>query len=266
MSATLAAGIGAAAALIPALAIAFIPRESRDALFWSAVAVAVFGPGIWTWMQLADSWSTGLATALWLNVAVTMVLFAALAAISAQGWRLITLLAPYVLVLAVLAVAWQAAPERPFLGSAPAAWIRVHIVVSVAAYALLTLASVAALAVFLQERALKQKRRGRLSAALPPVADSESLQLGLLRATALGLAVAVLSGMATEYFEVGRVLVLNHKTVLSLLTLFVVAGLLAVHRRTGMRGRRAARVVLLAYLLLTLAYPGVKFVTDILLA
>jgi len=27
-----------------------------------------------------------------------------------------------------------------------------------------------------------------------------------------------------------------------------------------------ARVVLLAYLLLTLAYPGVKFVTDVLLA
>ena len=32
------------------------------------------------------------------------------------------------------------------------------------------------------------------------------------------------------------------------------------------RGRRAARIVLLAYLLLTLAYPGVKFVTDVILA
>ena len=29
--------------------------------------------------------------------------------------------------------------------------------------------------------------------------------------------------------------------------------------------RRAARVVLIGYLLLTLAYPGVKFVTDVLI-
>ncbi len=266
MSPTLAAGIGAAAALVPALAVAIRPRESCDRIFWIAVVVGVFGPAVWTWVQLAGAWSTGVAAALWLTVAVTMALFAGLAAVSAQGWRLITLLAPYVFILAVLAVLWQAAPERPLVGSAPAAWIRVHIVVSVAAYALLTLASVAALAVFLQERALKLKRRGALSAALPPVVDSESLQQGLLWATAVGLVVAVLSGMATEYFEVGRALVLDHKTVLSLLTLVVVVGLLAAHLRTGMRGRRAARFVLFAYLLLTLAYPGVKFVTDILLA
>lgn len=266
MTATLAAGIGAAAALVPALAVAFLPRAARDQYFWIAVIVAVFGPGVWTWVQLSGAWSTGLDTALWLTVTVTMALFTGLAAVTTQGWRLITLLAPYVFLLAVLAVLWQAAPEQPFLGTAPAAWIRVHIVVSVAAYALLTLASVAALAVFLQERALKRKRRGALSAALPPVADSESLQLGLLWAAAVGLAVAVLSGMATEYFETGRALVFDHKTVLSLLTLAVVAGLLIAHLRTGLRGRRGARVVLLAYLLLTLAYPGVKFVTDILLA
>jgi len=32
------------------------------------------------------------------------------------------------------------------------------------------------------------------------------------------------------------------------------------------RGRQAARGILLAYLLLTLAYPGVKFVTDVLMS
>ena len=39
-----------------------------------------------------------------------------------------------------------------------------------------------------------------------------------------------------------------------------------VRKRRGVRGRRAARVVLLAYLLMTLGYPGVKFVTDVLMA
>jgi ABC-type uncharacterized transport system permease subunit len=45
----------------------------------------------------------------------------------------------------------------------------------------------------------------------------------------------------------------------------VIAALLAAHYRTGIRGRRAARYMLLGYLLLTLAYPGVKFVTDVLI-
>ena len=61
-------------------------------------------------------------------------------------------------------------------------------------------------------------------------------------------------------------MVINHKTVLSLVAFVVIGILLVAHFRTGIRGRRASRLVLLAYLLLTLGYPGVKFVTDILLA
>ena len=38
------------------------------------------------------------------------------------------------------------------------------------------------------------------------------------------------------------------------------------HFKTGLRGRQAARMVLLAYLLLTLGYPGVKFITDVVLS
>ena len=39
-----------------------------------------------------------------------------------------------------------------------------------------------------------------------------------------------------------------------------------MHFYTGIRGRAATRFVLLAYLFLTLAYPGVKFVRDVLLS
>ena len=52
---------------------------------------------------------------------------------------------------------------------------------------------------------------------------------------------------------------------LSFLTFLVIVVLLFAHGRTGLRGRRASRLILLAYLLLTLAYPGVKFVTDVLM-
>jgi ABC-type uncharacterized transport system permease subunit len=53
---------------------------------------------------------------------------------------------------------------------------------------------------------------------------------------------------------------------LSVATFVVIGGLLIAHAATGVRGRRAARLVLLAFLLLTLGYPGVKFVTDILIS
>jgi len=41
--------------------------------------------------------------------------------------------------------------------------------------------------------------------------------------------------------------------------------LLILHFRSGLRGRRAARWVLVAYLLLTLAFLGVKFATVVLI-
>jgi ABC-type uncharacterized transport system permease subunit len=133
-------------------------------------------------------------------------------------------------------------------------------------YALLTLAAVAGFGVLVQERALKHRRPNALSRLLPSVADGDRLQWRLLVGSMVVLALGVATGMATEHFDRGVLLRLDHKTLLSLLTLVLVIGLLAAHQRSGLRGRRAARLVLLAYVLLSLAYLGVKFVTDVLMA
>ncbi|MBI3711168.1 MAG: hypothetical protein HY246_26295, partial [Proteobacteria bacterium] len=77
------------------------------------------------------------------------------------------------------------------------------------------------------------------------------------------LAVALATGMAIGWTERRALLRLDHKTVLSLATFVMIGIVLWLHHRAGMSGRRAARYVLVAYLLLTLAYPGVKFVTDV---
>jgi ABC-type uncharacterized transport system permease subunit len=52
-----------------------------------------------------------------------------------------------------------------------------HIVLAVATFGLLTIADVAGLAVFLQERALKAKRPNALTWLLPGVGASEALEL-----------------------------------------------------------------------------------------
>jgi ABC-type uncharacterized transport system permease subunit len=74
------------------------------------------------------------------------------------------------------------------------------------------------------------------------------------------------TGMALQYGDTGTLLVFDHKTVLTITAFVVIGGLLAAHYKTGLRGRQAARIVLLAYLLLTLGYPGVKFITDVVLS
>jgi ABC-type uncharacterized transport system permease subunit len=72
--------------------------------------------------------------------------------------------------------------------------------------------------------------------------------------------------MATQFLETGNLVLLDHKTTFAFAVFAVLLVLLILHFRSGLRGRATTRVVLLAYLLLTLGYPGVKFVTDILMA
>jgi len=142
--------------------------------------------------------------------------------------------------------------------------VDVHIVVSVLTYALLTLAAVASLAVFLQERALKHKKPTRLTRMLPAVLESETMAGRLLVASEVVLGLGLTTGMATQFLESGHLLRFDHKILLSIVAFVLIGLLLTGHRVCGVRGRLAARVVLMSYLLLTLAYPGVKFVTQVL--
>lgn len=265
MAVNVLCGVLALAALVPAAALRLRARDERDGVFWAGLALAIAGPAAWAAAQLWGAWHTGFAVSLWLTIAVTIVLFAGLALATRQGWRLTPILVPYLVGLGIVALIWQHAPERPVEGTVPAAWFETHIVLALATYGLLTLAAVAGVAVFLQERALKARRPTALTRRLPAVAESERLQVMLLWASEIVLALGLASGMAAEYFERGQPLVLDHKTTLSIAAFVAIGLLLMAHRLTGVRGQQAARGILLAYLLLTLAYPGVKFVTDVLM-
>jgi ABC-type uncharacterized transport system permease subunit len=256
---------GALLALLPAVAIAFRRRGAPDALFYGVLALGAIGPALWVGAQASVAWRTGFAMSLWVTIAATMLIFLALAATMREAWRLAPLLLPYLVLIGVIAVIWQHAPERPVPEAVPRGWLDAHILFAVATYGLLTVAAVAGLAVFLQERALKAKHPTALTRRLPAVGDSEALEFRLLAASEVVLAFGLLSGMAAEYFLGGRLLPIDHKTTLSLAAFLVIGGLLIARYRYGIRGRQAARFALAGYLLLTLAYPGVKFVTDVLI-
>ena len=263
--------LSALAALLPAAFVALRRRdggrgeEGRDTTFWLTLAVAVTGPLVWAFSNMSGTWQTGLSTTLWVTIAASMIIFAAITVLNDNAWRLTPLLIPYMTVLAVLAIFWQHAPESHPLMNNPGSWVKAHILISVATYALVTIAAVAALAAFLQERALKTKRPTPLSRMLPSVAESESLLVRLLIIGEVVLGLGLATGMATQYQETGSFINWGHKAILSLSAFSIIAILLAAHFNSGVRGRRVTRFVLLAYLLLTLGYPGVKFVTDVLI-
>ncbi len=257
--------LSALLALVPATLYSLSGKARPDAILWSVVAVAAAGSITAVWLQFGGTWRTGFSLALWLTVALSLCVYAALTAMTRASWRLAPLLLPYLLGLGVLATMWSQAPERPLITAAPAGWIGLHIAASVITYAILTVAAVAGLAVFLQERSLKSKRPTKFNRLLPSVADAETLQVRLMIAAQSILTLGLLSGMATQYFTTGDLLVFDHKVLLTIAAFLTISGMLLVHFRTGLRGRKAARLALLAYLLVTLGYPGVKFVTDVLL-
>ncbi len=258
--------LGALLALLPATAAAYLRQDGRDATFWSLTAIAAAAPLLWSIFRLQTSWNSGFAVSLWLSIAATMVLYMIVAGTTRSGWRLAPLLLPYLLAIGALATIWSAESGPSLASDGPTAWLPVHIGIALSAYGIVTLAAVAAAAVTAQELALRRKRLNRLSRLLPSVSEAEALQTRLLLAGEAVLGAGLISGIAVEYLERADLLRLDHKTIFVLATFLVIGVLILAHLRSGLRARSAARWVLVAFLLLTLAYPGVKFVTDVLVA
>lgn len=252
--------------LVPAaLYLAVVRPAQQGPVVWALWAVAVAGPAGWLMAHVQAGWPTGFAAALWVSVCATLLAYAVAAGVLRQAWRLGAVLMPLLALFGAIALMWGAAGDAVIGSAAPWGWLGAHIAVSVATYALVTVAAVAGLAVLLREAALRHKRPGGFVRVLPPVADAERSEMVLLATAEVVLGIGLVTGMATQYVTTGSFFDVTHKTLLAVLA-FVLIGVLLWLRRRGMRGRQAARVVLAGYLLLTLAYPGVKFVTDVLLA
>ncbi len=231
-------------------------------LYWLLLAVALCGTVAKAASVAAPVWQSGLASSLWLTIATTVLVFAACAFILPPLRRLTLMVCAYLMAVGLLAIVLPTETASARIDS----WLVAHIAFSVVAYALFTLGAIAALAVFVKERAIKRKSTSGFAAALPAVTEAERLQSVLLKAAAAVLLLGIVTGMAELYLSRGTLLVLNHKILLSLVAFAVVVTLLAIQHRTGMRGRRLAQFMLVAFLLVTLAYPGVKFVTGVLMA
>lgn len=135
-----------------------------------------------------------------------------------------------------------------------------HIALSITAYSLLTLAAAQALLLYLQSKQLKNNYNSILIRNLPPLQTMESLLFEMVWAGVVMLVLAIITGAV--FIDDLFAQHLAHKTVFSLLSLAVFAGLLIGRYTKGWRGITASRWTLVGATLLMLAFFGTKFVLE----
>ncbi|MBF0186217.1 MAG: cytochrome c biogenesis protein CcsA [Magnetococcales bacterium] len=140
-----------------------------------------------------------------------------------------------------------------------------HLLLSLMAYGLFSIAAMLALMDAFQEHALRTKHFGELFAILPPLDALEETLFLMVSMGFLLLSASMLTGGWYSYHERGTILQFNHKQMFTWATWLVYGILLLGRHFQGWRGRRAVRLTLWGYLFLALAFLGVKFVTQIIL-
>ena len=141
--------------------------------------------------------------------------------------------------------------------------IRAHVLVSLMSYGLLTVGAIVALFAMVQERRLQAGQLSTVSSLFAPLETTENLLFGITAAGFAGLLLAIVSGLAFVDNLFAQHLV--HKTAFSLLALLVFGALLAGRFFAGWRGKRAIKLYLGGFLLLCVAYFGVRLILEQLL-
>lgn len=163
--------------------------------------------------------------------------------------------------LTVLLAQFMPIGTIPAINEAPG--ILAHILFSILAYGLLTMAMLQSLLLLFQDRQLKLKRLGGVSRSFPPLQTMESLLFGFLWAGWGLLSLSLVTGWM--FFEDLFAQHLIHKTLLSCLAWVVFAILLWGRHQLGWRGHKAIRWTLAGFCLLMLAYFGSKLVREFIL-
>ena len=215
---------------------------------------------------LIFEWGSGLSTALVGNILATQVAFGGLLLVFRDTIRLTIILGPYLL-MALLLVIWSSTSVAGVsLLNGVSVWLMLHIAVSMLGYGLVTVGAIAGFATILRDRAIKQRIRNRFLEQLPSVSSTSRIELLGLSSAEVLLGLGILFGVGAEYSTTGQFFEFTHKSLFSLFAFVLIGALLYIHLRSGLRGRFTARLGLTAYLLVSLGYPGVKFVTDILIS
>jgi len=139
-----------------------------------------------------------------------------------------------------------------------------HILLSILAYSMLTIAAVQAIALSAQDKLLREKKFQGLLNALPPLQTMEALLFEMLWAGTVLLTLALLTGWL--FFDDALEQKLAHKMFFSSIAWLVYATLLWGRVTQGWRGHKAIHWTLGGFIALMLAYFGSKLVLELILS
>lgn len=141
--------------------------------------------------------------------------------------------------------------------------IGIHVIFSLLAYSLFTIAAGQSLLLAYQDRRLRNHHPGGFLHGLPPLQTMETLLFEIIWAGFILLTLGIITGFL--FLDNIWAQHLAHKTFFSLVGWLVFAILLWGRVRLGWRGTAAIRWTITGFILLALAYWGSKFVIEVLL-
>ena len=142
--------------------------------------------------------------------------------------------------------------------------ILAHIIFSILAYGMFTIALFQSIILLIQDQQLRKRPVSTLIKHFPPLQTMESLLFGFLWAGWLLLSLSLITGWMFLDNLFAQHLV--HKTLLSCIAWLVFGILIWGRHQLGWRGHKAIRWTIAGFFLLMLAYFGSKLVREFILA
>ena len=173
-----------------------------------------------------------------------------------------TLFLGFLPLIALAMLTEQLFPSSNILSTTTTIGLQFHIILSVTAYSLLTIAALQSIVLAIQEKQLRKKQPVKVMHILPPLQTMEEILVQLI---AIGFFLLSLS-LATGMMFVEDIFAqhISHKTILSIVSWLVFGSLLWGRWSWGWRGKHLIRWTLSGFIILVLAYFVPKFVYEIL--
>lgn len=167
---------------------------------------------------------------------------------------------PFALITLVLRISSE---QQHILTDLLAPGLQTHILFSLLAYSLLSIAVAQAILLYIQDKYLHNKHPSGFLHSLPSLETMEIMLFRIIGLGVIALSVSLLSGFL--YLDDMFAQHLVHKTILSLIAWLIFVVLLWGHYKFGWRGKMAIKMSMSGFVLLMLAYFGSKFVIELVL-
>ncbi len=234
-------------------------EQNRFALYATAVAVIfhafMLHSIIFTAEGIDISFFSALTFTAWLMATLLVI-----ASFSLPIGCLGLLVYPFALVTIILRAN---SDQQHILTGLLAPGLQTHILFSLLAYSLLSIAVAQALLLYVQDKYLHNKHPSGFLHSLPSLETMETLLFRIIGLGVIALSISLLSGFI--YLDNMFAQHLAHKTILSLIAWAIFVMLLWGHYKFGWRGKIAIKWSLAGFILLMLAYFGSKFVFEFVL-